>query len=237
MPDYIMNGSKKFCLLTFGRAGSTALINALQAFDDIAVPNKNIDCHDNELLSEGNVLKCAHDYELLTGRRIGSVNELIECFYAHNADAPYCGFKSMPARHPDFLQFTSRREIRFITLVRSDIPSTVASFMLAMSHGTWRRDGGTPEQRWTFTRDQRNRVLGNMSYIMRSLALLQQVPNAIRLTYEGLCQADFHSKELDEYFGRPIKLPNPRPPTSGQKYVTNWEEFCGFINKACAQMG
>jgi hypothetical protein len=219
--------------MTFGRAGSTALINLLQDYPDIMVPNKQINCQDNELVHHSNVRSYAKAYERICARRISSIDELIDCFYNHNAQSPYCGFKSMPDRHPDFRQFASRKDIRFITLVRADIPSTVSSFMLAMAHGTWRRDGGTPDQRWTFTPDQHNRVLGNLNYILQSLALLRSVPDAINLTYEELCQPDFNNEALNNLFAREIRLANPRPPTSGEKYVTNWDEFSSFIDHAC----
>jgi len=231
-----MTSSKKFCLLTFGRAGSTALINLLQDYPDIMVPNKQIDCQDNELVHHRRSRKYAKAYEQLCACRINSIDELIGCFYNHNAQSPYCGFKSMPDRHPDFRQFMSRKDIRFITLVRADIPSTVSSFMLAMAHGTWRRDGGTPDQRWTFTPDQRDRVLGNLIYIQQSLARLRNVPDAISLTYEELCRPDFNNEALNTFFAREIRLANPKPPTSGEKYVTNWDEFCSFIREACLQI-
>jgi hypothetical protein len=228
-----MTRSKKFCLMTFGRAGSTALINLLRDYPDIMVPSKQIDCVDNELVHHRDTPAHVKAYEQICACRINSVDELIECFYNHNAQSPYCGFKSMPDRHPDFRRFTSREDIQFITLVRADIPSTVASFMLAMAQGTWRRDGGIPEQRWTFTPDQRNAILRNLSYLLQSLDLISSVPNAISLTYEELCQPDFGNAALNDFFAREIRLANPRPPTSGEQYVTNWNEFSGFITEAC----
>lgn len=227
-----MTSSKKFCLMTFGRAGSTALINLLQEHPDIMVPNKQIQCEDNELVHHKRLRRHVEEYERLSARSISSINELIDCFYDLNTRSPYCGFKSMPARHPDFRQFTGRADIRFITLVRADIPSTVSSFMLANAHGTWRRDGGIPEQRWTFTPEQRNHVLDNLNYILKSLALLRGVPDAISLSYEELCQPDFNNDALNDFFARDIRLANPRPPTSGEKYVTNWDEFRAFIDQA-----
>ncbi len=228
-----MTDSKKFCLMTFGRAGSTALIDLLQACPDIMVPNKQIDCQDNELVHPQYVRNRAKAYEKICARSISSIDELIDCFYNHNAQSPYCGFKSMPDRHPNFRQFANRKDIRFITLVRADIPSTVSSFMLAIAHGTWRRDGGVPDQRWTFTPDQRDRVVGNLTYILQSLALLRSIPDAINLCYEDLCQPDFNNETLNDYFARDIRLVEPKPPTSGEKYVTNWDEFRNFIESAC----
>jgi len=41
---------KTFCVLATGRAGSTLLMKALKKFEDVAVPNKNVVCPDEELL-------------------------------------------------------------------------------------------------------------------------------------------------------------------------------------------
>ncbi len=37
---------RKFCVLTVGRAGSTALLGRLARYPDIALPGKNIECID-----------------------------------------------------------------------------------------------------------------------------------------------------------------------------------------------
>ncbi len=104
--------------------------------------------------------------------------------------------------------------------------------MLAMAKGTWRRSGEAAQARLTFRREDARRVLGNLVYVHRSLVQLGMVPGAIRLTYESLCDPAFRCVELDAYFGRPIKIEDPRPPTSGRSYVTNWEEFEDFVLKA-----
>ena len=41
----------RFCLLTTGRAGSTALMDAIAAGDDVTVPGDLIDCRDHELVN------------------------------------------------------------------------------------------------------------------------------------------------------------------------------------------
>ncbi len=55
------------------------------------------------------------------------------------------------------------------------------------------------------------------------------MPGAIHLVYEDLCDPNFHSTELDNYFERTIRIDNPKPSTKGRDYVTNWDEFESFI--------
>jgi hypothetical protein len=223
----------RFCLLTVGRAGSTSLMNALAKFDDIAVPSKNIECVDNELVHPEQVSNYARQYSRLCGVPIASPSALIECFFSHNAGYRYCGFKSMPNRHRDFEAFTRREDIRFITLTREDIASTAASFLTALTTNSWRRSGGSQPAKLRFRRTEHERsVLGNLLYIQTSQTLLARVPRAIALTYEALCQPDFSSAALDEFFARPIGIQDPRPPTSGASYIENWDEFRQFVEEA-----
>lgn len=226
----------RFCVLTAGRAGSTALMDALQCLDDVAVPNKNIACPDNELVHPSEIRQYVQEYSRLCNVHITRANQLIECFFLYNAGFRFAGFKSMPERHRDYMAFINRKDITFITLARRDVPSTVASFMLAMAKGTWRRSGEVPQARWTFRGEDAKRVLSNLAYVHRSLVQLSMVPDAIRLTYESLCDPGFCCEELDGFFGRPIRIENPRPPTSGRSYVTNWDEFEDFVRKAYRRM-
>ena len=222
----------KFCVLTTGRTGSTALMDALEKFDDIALPNKNIACPDNELVHPKDIARYAQEYSGLCQTPITRRGQLIDCFYEYNADSRFAGFKSMPERHRDYRAFIDRKDITFITLIRCDVASTVSSFMLAFTKGTWRRSGEAAPAQWTFRREDAKKVLDNLAYIHHSLIQLGRVPGAIRLTYEDLCDADFQNAELDGYFERPIRIDNPRPPTSGRDYVTNWEEFEAFVVNA-----
>lgn len=225
--------TKKFCVLTVGRAGSTSLMNVLECFPDIAVPNKNIPCVDNELVHPKRVQEHLKRYSALCGAPITSPDQLIDCFFAHNAAFAYAGFKTMPNRHKNLAAFVARPDIRFITLKRQDIASTVASFLLAMKTDSWRRFGEPPQTTWKFVAAQDGPpARNNLTYILHSLAQLSRVPNAIRLTYEELCDPHFHSPALDDFFGRPIKLDDPKPPTSASTYVENWDEFRAFIDEA-----
>lgn len=217
--------------MTTGRSGSTALMDCLEAFDDIAVPNKNVDCRDNELLLWRNVLSYVSQYTLLRQQPIADKAGLIEAFWAHNAAVSYAGFKAMPDHFDDFAAFCARHDVRFIVLIRRDIPATVASFMLALERQTWRRQGGQPEERWTFTRQNAGPTANNIRYLFDSHRALSQVPGAIRLSYEEFCEPGFCNAELEDFFGRRIALEEPRRPTDASGYVTNWDPFRRFVEE------
>ncbi len=223
---------RRFCVLTTGRTGSTALMNWLQRFDDIALPNKNIRCPDNELLHPRYIRDYAREYSRLCETSIKTQHQLIQGFFEYNSDLPFAGFKSMPDRHGDYKEFIRRKDIKFIILTRKDIASTVASFVVAMAEGSWKRTGEAHPARWTFHREEAKRALGHLAYIHKSFVQLSRVPGAIRITYEDLCDPGFSCPALDDYFGRPVRIDDPKPPTSARDYVTNWEEFEAFIKKA-----
>lgn len=227
---------KRFCVLTTGRTGSTALMDWLKKFDDIALPNKNVDCPDNELMHFDRVRKYARDYSQLCKTSITTQEQLIDRFFEYNSGFPFAGFKSMPNRHRNYREFIERPDIKFIVLTRNDIAATAASFVVAMKAGSWRRSGEEQRARWTFRREDAKRVLSNLAYIHQSLVQLSWVPRAIRITYEELCDSGFRCPELDAYFGRPVKIEDPKPPTSGRDYVTNWEVFEAFIMRAYREM-
>ena len=221
---HLSRDTHRFCLLTTGRSGSTSLMNFLAKFDDISLPCTDVDCVDNELLHPERVSQYAGVYAARCAQPVKTVNDLIECFYRVHNTAAYAGFKSMPNRHPDFAVFTARSDIRFITLVREDIASTVASFVVAMDTGSWRRFGEAQPAVWRFdlARDE-ERVLSNLAYVLQSNAVLRGIPNSISLTYEALCTPDFNNSALDHFFARQVCIENPRPPTHGSSYVENWD--------------
>jgi hypothetical protein len=224
---------RRFCVLTAGRAGSTALMDRLERYPDIAVPGKNIACVDQELVHPTRIQAQAAAYAKLCGKAIATPEQLIDCFFDFNGGAAFAGFKTMPNRHKDLDRFVARPDIRFITLSRRDVASTVASFLVAMATDSWRRQGGAQTARWTFEpgRDAAA-VASNLRYVVRSDERLARVPNAIALVYENLCDPDFSNPALDAFFGRPIRLDAPRPPTSGETYVANWQEFRTFVDDA-----
>jgi len=79
-------------------------------------------------------------------------------------------------------------------------------------------------------------VLSRLRYVLRSRAQLSQVPNAIALVYEDLCDPGFSCPALDDFFGRPIRLDDPKPPTLAATYVPNWDEFLAFVDHAQHQL-
>jgi hypothetical protein len=228
---------KRFCLLTTGRTGSTSLMNALAECVDVLVPGKLFDCPDNELVHPDKVRDYIDAFAKLSGKNMGGPEELIDGFFEWDSRATYVGFKSMPNRHRNYPAFIRRPDIKFITLTRVDVPATVASFMTAMRTGSWRRSGGGQTFVWTFREEDRKLALGNLGYVHACRRMLSAVPDAIRLSYEQLCNPDFSCAELDEFFARPVRIRNPLPPTDAAEYVTNWPEFSDFIQTALARMG
>jgi len=226
--------ARKFCLMTEGRSGSTSLMEALESFDDIAVPNKNISCPDNELVHLRFFQDYCNEYSRLADRKIRNANELIEVFFQLNDTAryQYMGFKSMPNRHPDFPEFTARKDIRFITLKRRDIVSTSASFMVALARGSWRRHGEGWDEHWTFDPTQHaESVKSNLAYIYESHKLLDSIADSIPLYYEDLCNPEYQNAALDEFFMRQVRIKDPKPPTVASSYVTNWDQFSHFVEE------
>jgi hypothetical protein len=206
-------------------------MDALARFDDIAVPHKQIDCVDNEILHPKRRSQYAQQYQQITGLPTGGELELIHAFFESNRNAPYVGFKSMPERHRQLREFVTQPDLQIITLKRGDVPSTVASFLMAFDAGTWRRDGGEQPNRLVFGPAYEKRAIGHLRYIRQCEQMLLSIPTAIHLEYEDLCRPDFSNQALNDFFGRPIGLLNPKSPTSAASYVDNWDEFCSFISR------
>lgn len=230
------DGPSKFCVLTTGRSGSTSLMDALEKFDDIALPSRDIDCPFNELLHSHFLAQYAKQYSELCNREITLASQLVECFFQHNADARFAGFKSMPKRKQEYTGFINDPDFQLITLIRRDVASTIASFMHAGSENAWRRRGEEPPSRWTFRQGDTKLALKVLNYLHNSMTQLNNLPGAIHLVYEDLCHPDYCNGELDTYFGRAIRLENPKPPTSGRDYVTNWDQFEPFVMDSHRQL-
>lgn len=226
-----MPHAKRFCLLTTGRTGSTSLMDALASWDDVIVPGKLVPCIDNELLHPDFVAGYMKQFGEIAGRRIDDQDALVEAFFALGSGAAYAGFKSMPYRHRHFDTFAARDDIRFIVLLRRDVPATVASFAVAQQTGSWRRRGGAAVT-WTFRAEDRLRVWDLAQYVRATNEILLSVPRAIRLFYEDLCDPSFSSPELEAFFARPVRLHAPSAPVSIEDYVTNYPQFARFVDTA-----
>lgn len=220
---------KPFMVSTTGRAGSTALMDKFASYPDIGVPNKQVDCRDNELLHLRFIERYKDYYQEYLDQPIRSEIGLISAFYRANQGGAYAGFKSMVNRHPYLEALTGSREIQIITLRRADPAATVASFIVATRAGTWRRDGGPQQHRLVFDTRLRQQALAHLEYISQSIRVMSELPGAIRLVYEDLCRPDFVNKELNEYFGPEIQLERPKTPIQPADYVDNWLEFKTFI--------
>ncbi|NOT15080.1 MAG: sulfotransferase [Methylotenera sp.] len=230
--------AKQFCVMTVGRSGSTALMNYLQTFDDIALPCKEIDCVDNELVHPKFSAQYQAAYSKLSGELVADNDALINTFFKRHESLAYVGFKSMPNRHANLAQWLNRSDVQMIALWREDVASTVASFMKAQETGSWRRDGATgADAKWYFDVQKHGEMaLNNLAYVLKSNAILKNAPNAIKLSYEALCDTQFNHPELNQFFNRTVKINNPKPPTSAEQYVENWAEFKQFIAEATQKL-
>jgi hypothetical protein len=223
--------TRRFCLMTTGRTGSTQLMNSLADSDEVRVPAKDIECSDNELTHPEALQKNLEQYAALCGPIKGQT-ELIETFYQHNRRYHYAGYKSMPTREENYDAFVSRKDIQFIVLTRSDIASTTASFYMAIRDGSWSRKGEPQPAHWHFDeKDDGQGIAGNLKYLATSHLLLERITDPIHLTYEDLCSPGYCNARLDDFFGRHIGLAAPRPPTSGADYVVNWDTFKAFVDR------
>jgi len=232
---YVQNGSisaaKQFCVMTMGRSASTTLMTALEAEHDIALPNKDIYCPGNELLQPVRMPLYKTFYSEKTGFPAATTSALVDAFYASHAQAKFVGFKSFPSRHPDIAYFSARNDVRFVALLRQDIPSAIASYIMARTQsGQWARKGGEQTLNWQFDPSlDANDVEIKVDEVVRECLALMQLPHAIRLTYEQMCSPDFSNAALDQFFGRPIRIAHPKPPTQAAQYVKNWEQFSEFV--------
>ena len=227
---------RRFCLLTSGRAGSTALMDVIAGLDGVAVPACDVDCIDHELLHPARIRRYAKYYSFYAAHPIATGSDLINAFYRCHSQSNWAGFKTMSNRHRDLSHFIARKDIQFITLRRRDIPATVASFMLAMEQNTWRRDGGQPQQTWTFSDANKELVLSNLAFVHQSHRALDELSAAIALDYEDLCEPGFESSELNQYFEASLVLPHPQPPTDASRYVTNWLPFLNFCRATLKEL-
>lgn len=213
-------------------------MNAIADSDAVYTPREDIGRYDHELLHPDAEAKARPAYARLSGRAIASPAELVEGFLAYHRSrsTAWAGFKSMPNRHPRWADFAGRDDIKFITVIRRDIASTAASFHLARQSGTWRRSGGHQPYRWRFVSEDKRMVTENVLYLYQAHRHLERLQPAIHLCYENLCQHGFRCAALDEYFERPIRLADPKPPISGASYIENWPEFEAFVHKMWKQI-
>jgi len=205
---------------------------ALARHPGIALPRKQIDCGDDELLREHSLHAHTRQYRRLSGALITSADELIDLFYDYNRGAPFAGFKSMPHRHKRYGDSVARPDIQAIILRRRDLASTLASFMLATEQGIWRRAGERASARWRFGDHNRQAALSILRNLKTNLHKLEAVADRIDLVFEDLCDRAFQDPRLDACFGRRITIDDSRLPVSGETCTDSWDAFLTFVREA-----
>ena len=223
---------KRFIVLTTGRSGSTSLIKALEAYQDVIVPNKQIRCFDNELLNPSVVKEHVSIYQKLASKRIENDVDLSRVFFESVRTGNYVGYKSNPSTHSDIPRLISELDVQFINLYRLDVPATIASYLVAKKFNTWRRSGEKQQIIVNYSDRLNPDILHFVNAISLNHHKMSKVRGAIELHYEDLCNPDHENPRLNNFFGRQIKISEPKPPIHVSEYVRNWEEFSEFINSS-----
>ncbi len=222
---------RKFCVITTGRAGSTSFMDALAVHDDIAVPGKQVDSHDHEILRLRNPVRYWRSYAALSGLPVTDELSLVRAFYHSNSGAQFAGFKTMPNRHRFLRQLFDEHGMQMICIYRRDVASTIASFIAAKDAGSWRRSGEPQPHRVRFRGHLVARADAHLNYPAKGIELFSHLPGAIKLAFEDLCEPDFADVALERYFERPVRLLSPRPPVNGSSYVENWPQLVRHVNR------
>ena len=225
---------QKFCLLTTGRTGSTAFMRVLETHADIMVPNKDLDCPNNELLLPKRLQQYISQYASICNRPITTGNQLIEAFFDRHHEQSFVGFKSMCEYHGDLSRFVRRGDIQYITLIREDVVSTVASSLAAQARNNWKRHGGVPDFRLRYRPVMNDYIDLTVHNIYKCHLVVASLSDAIHLEYESLCMPGFVHQGLQQFFGRPVALASPSAPTKGQDYVDNWQQLNDFVQQRWA---
>jgi hypothetical protein len=221
----------RFCVITTGRAGSSSFMEALGRYDDIAVPSKQIDCPNNEIFSVMRPDRYWSDYTRLSGQPVTDELSLAHAFYKSNEHARFAGFKTMPNRHRHLKRMLKTHDVQAIVISRRDLSSTIASLLAARRYKTWQRQGEPQQVRLVFSTALCGHIDSHLEYLLISRMRMRRLPDAIAIEFEQLCAQDFSDTRLNAYFGREIRLEQPRPPIDAMSYVDNWAEFSGYIER------
>lgn len=225
--------AKCFCLLSTGRAGSTALMRAIGRHPDIATPPANA-----ELLNPRLRIQFTDYVKRLGGDPTDdSAEALLEAFLRLHSSASYIGFKLLPLQLRSFERLVRDPGIQFIVLTRRDLVSHVASWFVARRYDTFRVGTQSVVKQITFGTEWRDDLRRHIRMIQKNVAAMAQVKDAIRLEYEDLCAPGFSCAALNDYFGRSIALESPHPPTDARHYVQDWEHFAEFVHHEAALTG
>lgn len=216
---------QKFCLITTGRTGSSSFFNALRRFDDIRIPSYGGGCDTAELIHPLYMPLFAATYSQADIDRLPEKLELINDFYKYSDGKQFAGFKLLYSQLVEVESFLEREDVQFFVLLRKDIPSHMASQMMATDTGLWGRTGGPHTRSWNYAPQRKPGLTAALLNLKKAFNTFEGVKNAHVFYYEDLAGEGFFFDELDAFFGRHICLDEPKSPTSGAQYVGNWNYF------------
>lgn len=227
--------AKKFAVLTTGRAGSSSLLQTLEKLPGLITPANSTEVGQTELLNPTFRADFFSIYSGLCGRNLKSERELISEFYRQNQSARFVGFKGLYSQLSSFKSLLLMQDVTFVVLLRRDIASTIASFMVAMDRGCWGRKGNSHKSAWSFHPKRYHELNRLVVAHYVAISSLLRVPRSIVLHYEELCCEGFSDSRLESFFESKVRFLNPRPPVSGASYVANWIEFKSCVEECWAE--
>lgn len=222
-----MHDVKRFIVVGHPRSGSTFLMNRLAMSVDAFTPNVN---HEELFNVYERLFNCC-----VLGLDGSSERGMAEMFFQRSQQR-FAGFKTMPSFHHEWQDILASPEIQFITLMRQDFLSCLASTIVSERIFDWRSPAreqlaGQPLKFATLYPTRRKLeihlglLLNRLLIDYRCLETLNERPSTIALTTEALTDAGFRHDRLDNFFEKPIVLRGFMPPTNYRECFDDPADF------------
>lgn len=214
--ERIVEGSiRKFMVVAVPRSGSTFLIKRIAESRDVYLPEVN----QFELFNVYEKLYNCHSLRL----NVASESQILDGFFSQ-ANRPYAGLKTIPGFHREWPLLMNRPDIQFITLLRCDFLSCLASYIICERQCGWRLSsrqqiGGAPLVfREIYSTEEKltswfGATLDYLLYNYRAVEALNALPQTIQLETGMFEQRNQERGRLAEFLGRPISFDGFTTPT------------------------
>ena len=220
---------ERFTVLTTGRAGSNSLMQSIQAIAGVATPMTHSPISSSELLNPQLLEGFYEFYSAKTEVDLKTERELIDAFFLCNSGARFSGFKALYSQLPCLDLLARQQPLTLIVLLRRDVASTVASYMVGIDRGCWVRKGESHSSGWRYNPSRKSEVCKHVARIRVGIERFLGIPGSIVVAYEDLCSETFSNPKLNSFFSDSVQIDSPRPPVSGASYVSNWGEFKAVV--------